>query len=270
MSAFAGWWEASLLEIKISMAETMQYRASMLIWIVAAVLEPLIFLIVWSVVARESGGEVNGMTPGDFAAYFVTALFVSRFTFNWLNWTYEEYIRDGTLASRLMRPYPTFLQDLMNNIGYKIIGTSIVIPVALVLGLIFNATFTPVAWSLAAAVPVLALSFITRFTLEWLVALCAFWFTRMRAINNLYYTSLLLLSGMIAPLDFYPPAIQTLSYLFPWRWLIYFPIQTILGRLTPQEVAIGIGAQMAWLVVISIATALFWRESIRKFASVGG
>ena len=35
------------------------------------VAEPVIYLVVWSTIADLSGGEVNGLTAGDFAAYYI-------------------------------------------------------------------------------------------------------------------------------------------------------------------------------------------------------
>ncbi len=263
------WWDASLVQIRVTILDTLQYPFNMLIWLIGAVLEPLMMLVVWSVVAEQSGGQINGMTQGDFAAYYLVALFVSRFTFNWLNWEYEELVRNGTLAARLMRPVPVYLLEVMNNIGYKVISNLIVLSVVLLLGFVFQAEFSPPLWSFLAAIPVLLLAFVVRFTLEWGVALCAFWVTRMRAINNLYYTMFLLFSGMLAPLSFYPPVVQTLSYLLPWRWLIYFPVQVFLGMLTPQEVVSGIGWQLGWLAVISVVVSMFWKASLKRFSAVG-
>jgi ABC-2 type transport system permease protein len=263
------WWDASLVQIRVTILDTLQYPFNMLIWLIGAVLEPLMMLIVWSVVAEQSGGQIDGMTQGDFAAYYLVALFVSRFTFNWLNWEYEELVRNGTMAARLMRPVPVYLLEVMNNVGYKIISNLIVFSVVLLLGVVFQANFNPPLWSLLAAIPVILLAFFVRFTLEWGVALCAFWVTRMRAINNLYYTMFLLFSGMLAPLTFYPPMVQTISYFLPWRWLIYFPVQVILGVLTPQDVLNGVAWQLGWLLAISLVVLLFWRASIRRFSAVG-
>ena len=57
-----------------------QYRASGLIWMIGAVLDPIIFLVVWSVAARASGGTVGGMAPSDFAAYYIVLMLVNHLT----------------------------------------------------------------------------------------------------------------------------------------------------------------------------------------------
>ena len=91
-------------QLKTSSAVNLQYRAANLIWLIGAVLEPVIYLAVWDTVAKAQGGSVEGFTTSDFAAYFIALMVVDRLTFTWIMWEYEFMIREGTLARRLMRP----------------------------------------------------------------------------------------------------------------------------------------------------------------------
>lgn len=47
---------------RISILGQIQYRASGIIWMLGSILEPIIFLMVWSAVADSQGGEVRGLT----------------------------------------------------------------------------------------------------------------------------------------------------------------------------------------------------------------
>ena len=64
--------------------DQIQYRASGMIWMIGAVLEPLIYLVVWSTVAEARGGEVGGFTSQQFAAYYITLMMVNHLTFTWI------------------------------------------------------------------------------------------------------------------------------------------------------------------------------------------
>lgn len=270
MTRFGAWRDLLYTQSAVNMAIDVQYRASIVVWLIGAVLEPVISLVVWSTVAHQAGGTVNGMTPGDFAAYFIAAMFVARMTFNWLNWVYEEYIRDGSLSARLMRPFHPVIFDFLTVANNKALQFVFVFPIAILLSVIFGATYHFSLWSLLAALPAIALAFILRFTMEWTVALAAFWTTRMRAINHLYFNTFVILSGMLAPLSLYPPAVQTLAWLLPWRWTIYFPVQVILGQLAPNEVAMGLAMQLLWIALAALLAQFVWKKAVRRFASVGG
>ena len=47
-------------EFRTSLATMFQYRAALVIWLISQVLDPVIYLIVWSTVAAASGGSVAG------------------------------------------------------------------------------------------------------------------------------------------------------------------------------------------------------------------
>ena len=45
-------------QFRTSLASMLQYRASLVIWLIGHVVEPLIYLVVWSTVSRAHGGGV--------------------------------------------------------------------------------------------------------------------------------------------------------------------------------------------------------------------
>ena len=46
-------------QFKTTFAAMLQYRASLVIWMIGHVLEPLVYLIVWSTVSNSAGGSVG-------------------------------------------------------------------------------------------------------------------------------------------------------------------------------------------------------------------
>ena len=89
-----------------------QYRASGLIWMIGAVLDPIIFLVVWSVAARASGGTVGGMAPSDFAAYYIVLMLVNHLTFTWIMEVFQYRIQYGNFNAELLRPVHPIHMDI--------------------------------------------------------------------------------------------------------------------------------------------------------------
>ena len=81
----------------------LQYRASIFIWMISHVLEPLIYLVVWSVVSRSMKAAWRHQ-HGQFAAYFIVMMLVNHMTYTWIIYEYEYRIREGTLSFALLRP----------------------------------------------------------------------------------------------------------------------------------------------------------------------
>ena len=80
---------------------------------------------------------------------------------------------------------------------------------------------------------------------------------------------ILFLSGQIAPLSLFPPAFQTVANIMPFRWMLGFPVELILGRLTPTEALIGLGAQALWIGLAFVLMRIVWRAGIRLYSAVG-
>ena len=97
----------------------------------------------------------------------------------------------------------------------------------------------------------------------------AFWTTRVSAINQVYFVLVLFLSGQIAPLSLFPHPIQVIAAILPFRWMIGFPVELLLGRLTPLQALTGLGAQAMWLVISLILIRIVWRAGIKVYSAVG-
>jgi ABC-2 type transport system permease protein len=256
-------------QFKTTLAMMFQYRASLVIWTIGQVLEPLVYLIVWSVVATSSGGSVGSYTTADFAAYFIVLMLVNQVTYTWIMYEFEYRVREGILSVALLKPVHPIHSDIADNISSKIITLPIMIVVAIVFTFAFHASVAPAPWAILAFIAALLLAFLIRFVLEWTLAQAAFWTTRVSAINQSYFVVFLFLSGQIAPLTLLPHPVQILSLLLPFRWLISFPVELLLGRLTVVETLIGIGAQFGWLIVSIILLRTVWRVGVKAYTAVG-
>jgi ABC-2 type transport system permease protein len=115
----------------------------------------------------------------------------------------------------------------------------------------------------------LLLAFILRFLLEWTLALSAFWTTRTGAINQIYFVLVLFLSGQIAPIALFPYPIRVAAAVLPFRWMIGFPVELLLGRLTLGDALTGLMAQAAWLCVSLVLLRIVWRAGVRVYSAVG-
>ncbi len=261
--------ELYIQQFKTTLAMMFQYRASLIIWTAGQILEPLVYLIVWSAVASGTGGSVGDYTAADFAAYFIVLMLVNQVTYTWIMYEFEHRVRHGTFSTALLKPVHPIHSDIADNVMSKVITLPIVGLVAVILMLAFNASISPPFWAVLVFIPALFLAFLVRFFLEWTLAQTAFWTTRVSAINQTYFVALLFLSGQIAPLALMPAPIQVVSYIMPFRWLLSFPVELISGRVSATEAAIGVGAQLAWLAVSVILLRFVWRRGVKTYTAVG-
>jgi len=246
-----------------------QYRASLVIWMIGQVLEPLVYLIVWTIVSNTSGGSVGTYTTKEFAAYFIVLMLVNQVTYTWIMYEYEYRIRQGTLSFALLKPVHPIHSDISDNLASKLITLPMMIVIAIGLAVAFHAYISPPLWAIGVFIPSLLLAFLVRFLLEWTLAQTAFWTTRVGAINQTYFVLMLFLSGQIAPLTLLPYPVQVVAAISPFRWVISFPVEVLLGQHTPVEALMGLGAQVAWLIISVVLVRVVWRAGVRVYSAVG-
>ncbi|HEX2185825.1 MAG TPA: ABC-2 family transporter protein, partial [Chloroflexota bacterium] len=119
-------------------------------------------------------------------------------------------------------------------------------------------------------VPALLLAYLVQFVVTWTVALAAFWFVRIEAIYVAFVLLLRFLSGQLAPLSLFPGWVQTVAWLSPFRWMLAFPTELLLGRLSPAEALHGLGMQLVWSVASVALLALCWGAAVCRYTAVDG
>ena len=89
-----------------------QYRAANYMYMLGMVAEPVIYLVVWSTIADQSGGSVGGLTAGQFAAYYIVWTLVRNMNIVFTPYGWEWRIREGELSGQLLRPLHPIHYDL--------------------------------------------------------------------------------------------------------------------------------------------------------------
>ena len=146
-------------QFRTSLAVMLQYRASLLIWLISHLLEPLVYLVVWSAVAAAQGGSVGGFGGAEFAAYFIVLMLVNHVTYTWVMYEFEYRVRHGSLSFALLRPVHPIHADLADNISSKIITLPLIMAAAAILAVVFRPVLHTTAWEAAAFAPAVLLAF---------------------------------------------------------------------------------------------------------------
>ncbi|MCU0493410.1 MAG: ABC-2 family transporter protein [Chloroflexaceae bacterium] len=251
-------------------AESWQYRANTLMYLLYWLVSPVVYLAVWTTVANTQG-DVRGLTANDFITYYLMLLIVDNLTSTITVHILAYRIQDGTFSGDLVRPvHPILGGVLMNNLSFKVLNFGALLPIWLVLLVLFRPDFSAVTWlNLVLALPAIVLGFGIAFLLGAIITCIAFWTTRVHAINEFYNAVSLLLGGMFVPLALLPPLAQQIAQFLPFQLYLSFPILLILGKLTPEQIGLNFGLQVLWLGLTWLLFELVWRNGVRRFSAVG-
>lgn len=255
---------------QVNWAEQWQYRANLLMYLLYWLVSPVVYLSVWTTIAR-SQGSVSGLTANDFVTYYMTLLIVDQLTSDITIHQFAYKIQDGTLSSELIRPiHPMLTNTLITNLAFKALTFMVLIPVWGMLSLLFQPDFASVTWQgVLLALPAVMCGFVINFLLGAVLTCVAFWTTRVWALNEFYNALAALFSGQFVPLQLMPPLIQDIARFLPFQLSKYYPIELILGRLSPVEILQGYLMDVFWLVAALLLFRWVWRNGVKKFSAVG-
>ncbi len=254
---------------RTAVVEQFQYRAANYAYMIGMVTEPMIYLVVWSTVARAQDGQVQGLTPGDFAAYYIVWTLVRNMNIVFTPYGWEHRIREGQLSGMLLRPVHPLHYDLAYFAGWKVVVILLWIPIALVLSLAFHPTFDITALEVGVFSLAIWGAYLIRSMFLWLLGMITFWTTRVSALYELYFTAELLLSGRLVPLALMPAWVIAIADVLPFRSTFGFPIEVLAADLTPAELGRGLGLQALWIAVGAALVAAVWRVAVKRYSAVG-
>ena len=229
---------------------------------------PLIYLFVWSTAAGSA--TVGGWTRGEFVAYYLVLINVNQLTVSQTAWTVGMMIQMGGLSRLLLYPMAPIFDTLAAEVAGKLVFKSFVIPVTALLAFFLHPTLETSAGGVAQFGVALALAWVLRFLWGYAMALLAFWFTNAMSLIGLQDALTFLLAGQVAPVALLPGAMRTLAIWLPFRYMMGFPVEVLMGQLDTSEIVMGFAIQLAW-VGVALAMALFtWQRGLRRYTAVGG
>ncbi len=254
--------------LRVGLAEAVAYRAEFLVWLLSTNM-PLVMLALWSAVAREA--PVGRFGQKDFAAYYLATLVVRLLTGAWVIWELNYEIRQGTLAFRLMRPVHPLVAYACENVAAMPLRLLISLPVAV--GILYGlgtgfVTHDPV---LLAIFPVaVAGAWLITFLAMAIVGALAFYVDSATSLFDVWLGLFGVFSGYLVPLELFPGWVGALARFLPFRYMLAFPVEMIIGMQSRGRAVLELGVQWAFVAFLLAAASGMWRLGLRRFAAFGG
>jgi ABC-2 type transport system permease protein len=254
--------------LALNLITSFNYRGEMLLRQIGNLLVPLISLFVWQA-ALASGAQLP-TSERYLTSYFVLVAVINMLSQTWGAFYLAEGIRDGSLNRYLVRPLSTHVNGLANNVGEKLVKFAVLAPMVALLALVLGDRFAFPAglshWLLAAVSLIMAglMSFLFDIVLGGL----GFWFDDVAGFLRARAVIIPLLSGAVVPLELMPDELAGVTLIQPFRYLVSFPLEVLLGDVSGGLLA-GFGLQAGWLIIFAAGAALVWRLGIRTYSGAG-
>lgn len=254
----------ALTFLSVYYAYMLEYRAELILWVLANSL-PIILMGVW--IQAAQGGRF-GLSPVDFARYFLAVFLLRQITVVWVVWEFEREIVEGKLSPRLLQP----IDPVWHHIASHISERAARLPFAFLLLVIFFLLYPQAFWLPSLANILLfilaaVLAFALRFIMQYSFAMLAFWTERASAVENFWFLFYLFLSGMIAPLEVFPPSVRAVVLCTPFPYMIDFPASILVGL--PVDLGRGFLSIVGWILVFLGLNRLLWRRGLKRYSGMG-
>ena len=257
-------WRVARALLGSQYALMLEYRAEIALWALSGVL-PLIMLGVWS---GSGAAAAAGLSPQQLSRYFLAAFVVRQFTVVWLIQVFEDDALQGRLSPLLLQPLSPLWRYLAAHFSEQASRIPFVAVMLLAVGLAApGLLWLPSAGALLLGILAIVAAFLLRFLLQVLVTTLCFWSERAAALDRLLMIPYLFLSGMVAPLDTFPPAVRRLALATPFPWMVDFPARLLAGE--QVDVALGFGAIAAWCLLLLPIGHWLWRAGLRRYSAMG-
>lgn len=229
---------------------------------------PLVYLFVWVTAAGQ--GAPGGFSRHDFVLYYLVLILVNQLTYPSSHWIIGESIQAGKLSSWLLRPLPVICEGIASDIALKMVCMPFVLALMVLLGLVLGMQASITLTGLLLFMAALLLAQVLRFLLAYSMALLAFWTQKIESLLSVNDTLVFLLAGQVAPIALLPGVMKSLAVALPYRYMMGFPVELLLGKLKPEEILIGFTIQLGWTLAAFLASRVIWRIGIRHYTAVGG
>lgn len=229
---------------------------------------PLVYLFVWIVAVGQ--GNIAGFERNDFIFYYLSLILVNQFTYPTSHWTVGDQIQIGTISTWLLRPIPVIYEAIGADLAVKLVTMPFVLVITIGLGILLKCKLTLSIESTLFFIASVILAQILRFLFAYTLALLAFWTQRIQSLLAINDTFIFLFAGQVAPVALLPGYLKQIAVILPFRSMLGFPIELLVGKLTSTEIMTGFIYQAIWIILVVIAQQKIWRLGTRQYMAIGG
>lgn len=181
----------------------------------------------------------------------------------------REKIREGTIATDLMKPISVPFYFFSDGFGQTMLHALLVIP-SVLFALLLVHIDVPSAPVFGVFVLTFFIGYLVNFFLNFLMNAVAFWTLETFAVQLIVRWVSDLLSGQVIPLTFFPGVLGRVVFALPFAAIYSTPLLIYVGVITPHDYARYIAIQIIWLAVFAFLSWFVWQAASRRVVIQGG
>lgn len=253
---------------KKAFAREATYRMEVLTEIGSLVLRVYLLRALWTALYAQNAAPMN-LPLHSMITYATVALLMSLILEVDGTRLIREKIREGTIATDLMKPISVPLYFFSDGVGQTLLHAVLVIP-SLAFALLMVHVDVPPPVTLAAFAFSFLLGYCVNFFLNFLMNSIAFWTLETFAVQLIVRWVSDLLSGQIIPLTFFPGVLGRFVFALPFAAIYSTPLLIYVGVIPSSQWITYFAIQVLWLALFGGLSTFVWRAASRRVVIQGG
>ena len=259
-----------LLIFKFELMTELQYVVNLLVKFIGMVIMLFILFNLWNYLYEDSSGVINGYTSFQMTWYvIITELLWSTLGGRPLVGKIAEEVKSGAITYKINKPYNYILYLLFNHLGLMFIRVVMYTVIAMGLGILFLGSFPDLNIISVLSVIIVALFATVISTLICIIIGLFSFFIEDSAPFWWLYSKLILIMGVIFPIEFFPKIIQTFLRYSPVYVTSYGPAKLFVDFSYSGFIHILI-AQVIYISVVYILCLLIYKKGVKNLNVNGG
>lgn len=253
----------------IELVASLMYRTQFVVYMVSTAVSVVIGLLIW--LRLEASGADLPVDREFIVSYYLMLAIVRVLTSTWHSEYLAQVIREGQLNAWLVRPGSYLLNLIANNVAEKSVKIFAVTLLLLPAWFAYRQAFVLPAsarqWMLFLLALVLAA--IIQFCLTTVIGSLGFWMDDNAGIARARHVISMVLSGELVPLVLYPAWAMDFLQWQPFRFMLSFPLEVLLGSLSSQQLIYGFAMQLMWVAFFAWLCWFVWQRGLQSYTAIG-
>ncbi len=249
---------------------SMENRTRNAIWFLIKLINPLVTLLFWQGAYAKQAHILNWSQSQMTTYYLCLVVVQSALVANIESVVAHHDIKNGFLSSELLKPISYLWRKFCQEIPSRLLQATY--GVIAILFVVYFVQVKPVfrtdGLTILEFLVIAAGGFVISFLIKMCVGFVAFWTTDIAAVQEVVDVAILILTGILMPLDLYPATISYVMLHSPFAYVVYHPIVHIVHG-QGGEFLLIVAGQVVWIGILYVIYVYLWRKGIIQFTGMG-
>lgn len=253
--------------------EYFAFRLNLFFEVVGGIIQMLAVIALWFAIFQQNKTSIGGYTLQEMITYLLGAgLLASFLLFSAQGDEINDDISYGNVSNFLVKPISIPFYWLVKDFCRKFLTLFLgIIEFAIIFLFFRNFLVGPASFlNLVLSFIAVIIAILLHFLIFYIFSIWAFWIEQTWGERFVIRVIMEIAMGGLIPLTLFPGIWKTILNILPFKFMIFFPMQIYLGKISLSSIGKEFIIALVWLVILGLLSFYVFRRGIKKYSATGG